>query len=513
MKILTCAQQKEADAYTIAHESVSSINLMEKAAALMTEKITARWDKSYRIVVMAGPGNNGGDALAIARMMHLKGYKVEVFLFNVSGHLSADCMTNVHRLHECGCTAYTEISSQFTPPQLTADDVVVDGLFGSGLDRPLDKGFAAVVRYVNASPAQVVSVDIPSGMMGEDNSYNIRQNIIQADLTLAVGSPKLAFFFAENEELTGKWEVLDIGISREFIANAETRHFITEEPEMKALVTPRRRFAHKGNFGHALLVAGSYGMGGAAVLAARACLRSGAGLLTVHTPVCNHLLLQTCVPEAMVEDDVHERFFAEPAELDSYQAMGIGCGLGQEDITAEAVIAQVTECSVPLVMDADALNIFSAYRNHLPHIPKGTILTPHVGELERLIGRCSNSYERLSKARQLAAELQCYIVLKGAWTATVTPEGICHFNPTGNPGMATGGSGDVLTGIITALLAQGYSQEEACRLGTYVHGAAGDIAARRKGEIAMTAGDIIEALPEAWQALTESDNKEKHTTL
>lgn len=508
MKILTCAQQKEADAYTIAHESVSSINLMEKAAALMTDKIAARWDKTHRIVVLAGPGNNGGDALAIARMMHLKGYRVEVFLFNVSGRLSADCMTNVHRLQECGCAAYTEVSKTFDPPQLTADDVVVDGLFGSGLDRPLDKGFAAVVRYVNASPAQVVAVDIPSGMMGEDNSYNIRQNIVQADLTLTVGCPKLAFFFAENEELTGRWEVLDIGISREFTDNAETRYLITEEQEMKALVTPRRRFAHKGNFGHALLVAGSYGMGGAAVLAARACLRSGVGLLTVHTPVCNHLLLQTCVPEAMVEDDVHERFFAEPAETDSYQAIGIGCGLGQEDITAEAVIAQIKECEMPLVMDADALNTFSAYRNYLPLIPKGTVLTPHVGELERLIGRCSNSYERLSKAKELAAELQCYIVLKGAWTAVITPEGICHFNPTGNPGMATGGSGDVLTGIITALLAQGYSPEEACRLGTFVHGRAGDIAAQQKGEIALTAGDIAEALPQAWKTLTQ-DSKER----
>ena len=253
-----------------------------------------------------------------------------------------------------------------------------------------------------------------------------------------------------------------------------------------------------------LLIAGSYGMGGAAVLAARACMRSGIGLLTVHSPICNHQLLQTIVPEAMVQDDVHERFFAEPTDLDNYQAMAIGPGLSQEEITAQAALDQVSNCFIPLVLDADALNIFSAYRSYLNRLPKHSILTPHVKELERLVGRCSNSFERLSKAKELAGELQVYIILKGAWTTVITPEGNCYFNPTGNPGMATGGSGDVLTGILLSLLAQGYTQEEACRLGVYIHGLAGDIACMRMGEISMTAGDIVNALPEAWKKLTTS---------
>lgn len=503
MKILTCAQQKEADAYTIANESILSINLMEKAAALLTEAVCKRWDKSHRIVVFAGPGNNGGDAVAMARLLFLKNYEVEVFLFNVTGVLSDECLTNVRRLKECGCPNYTEVSSQFNFPKLTADDIVIDGLFGLGLNKPLSGGFAAVVKYINASPSTVVSIDVPSGLMGEDNSYNVRQHIIQADLTLTIQMPKLAFLFAENEELVGEWETINIGISKEFIENTETRYFITEASEMQRLLKPRRKFAHKGNFGHGLLVTGSYGMGGASVLSARACIRSGIGLLTVHTPVCNHALLQISVPEVIVQDDVHERFFAEPVDLDNYQAVGMGPGLGLEEITAQAVIDQVSECNIPLVLDADALNIFSSYRNYLSRIPRNTILTPHVKELERIVGRCSNSYERLSKSRELAAAQQCYIVLKGAWTVVITPEGHCYFNPTGNPGMATGGSGDVLTGVITSLLAQGYSEEEACRLGVYVHGLAGDIACARVGEMSLTAGDIIEALPEAWKQLTE----------
>lgn len=401
-------------------------------------------------------------------------------MFNVKGTLSEECLTNIQRLKESGFANYTEVSNQFDPPHLGSHDVVIDGLFGSGLQKPLSGGFAAVVQYINASPAQVVSIDIPSGLMGEDNTHNIRQNIIKADLTLSIQLPKLSFLFAENADVVGEWQLLDIGISREFIESAKTNYYITEASEMRALIKPRKKFAHKGMFGHGLLIAGSYGMGGAALLASRACQRSGIGLLTVHTPVCNHDLLQSNVPEAMVQDDVHDRCFAEAADLDNFQAVAIGPGLGQEEITVQALFDQVSNCYIPLVLDADALNIFSSYRNYLTRIPRHSILTPHIKELERIIGRCSNSYERLSKAKELAAHLQCYIVLKGAWTAVITPDGVTYFNPTGNPGMATAGSGDVLTGIILSLLSQGYTHEEACRLGVYVHGLAGDIACQQR---------------------------------
>ena len=501
MKILSCTQQREADAYTMERQSILSINLIEKAAGELTNKICQRWNNSNRFVIFAGPGNNGCDALAIARMLFLKNYQVEVIFFNINRQPTQENLTNIQRLKECGCSTYTEVTNEFNPPVLGKDVIVIDGLFGSGLNRPLEGGFAGVVRYINSQEATVVSIDVPSGLMGEDNSMNIRQNIIRADYTYTIQFPKLAFFFAENEEFVGEWEVVEIGISPEYSQQAHTRFFLTEENEVKGLFKPRKKFAHKGNFGHALLVAGSYGMGGASVLAAKSCLRTGVGLLTVHAPICNHMLLQTTVPEAMVVDDVHELFFAEPEDLDNFQAVGIGPGLGQDAATARAVIDQVSTCYLPMVIDADALNIFSSHRNHLTRIPRGSILTPHVKEFERLVGRCSNSYERLTKAKELAAYLQCYIVLKGAWTTIVTPDGDFHLNTTGNPGMATAGSGDVLTGILTSLLAQGFSAEEACKLGVFLHGKAGDIAAKKYGEICMTSSDIIEALPEALRTL------------
>ena len=503
MKILSCIQQREADAYTMEHHSILSINLIEKAAGKLTDAICKRWDASRRFVIFAGPGNNGCDALAVARMLFLKNYQIEVIFFNISRQPSQESLTNIQRLQECGCSNFTEITSAFNPPTLGKDDIVIDGLFGSGLNRPLEGGFASVVRYINASESTVVAIDVPSGLMGEDNTMNIRQNIIRADLTLSIQFPKLAFLFAENEEFVGEWEVLDIGISPEYSKQAITKYFFTEEKEVRRLIKPRKKFAHKGNFGHALLIAGSYGMGGASVLAAKSCLRCGVGLLTVHVPVYNHLLLQTCVPEAMVLDDVHELFFAEAEDLDSFQAVGIGPGLGQDVATAQAVIDQITNCYLPMVIDADALNIFSTHRNHLTRIPKGSILTPHVKEFERLVGRCSNSFERLTKAKELASYLQCYIVLKGTWTTIITPDGNFYFNTTGNPGMATAGSGDVLTGILTSLLAQGYEAEEACKLGVFIHGRAGDIAAKQYGDICTIASDIIEALPNAWKSLTE----------
>ena len=503
MKILSCTQQREADAYTMEHQSILSINLIEKAASELTAKICRRWDSTHRFVIFAGPGNNGCDALAVARMLFLKKYEVEVIFFNISRQPSQESLTNIQRLQESGCSNYTEVTNEFNPPKLEKGDIVIDGLFGSGLNRPLEGGFASVVRYINASEATVVAIDVPSGLMGEDNTMNIRQNIIKADVTLTIQFPKLSFFFAENEEFVGEWEVVNIGISPEYSKQAVTKYFLTEESDIHGLFKPRKKFAHKGNFGHALLIAGSYGMGGASVLAAKSCLRTGVGLLSIHAPICNHMLLQMSVPEAMVLDDVHELFFAEAEDLDNFQAVGIGPGLGQDAATARAVIDQVSNCYLPMVLDADALNIFSTLRNHLTRIPRGSILTPHIKEFERLVGRCSNSFERLTKAKELAAYLQCYIVLKGAWTTIITPEGDFHFNTTGNPGMATAGSGDVLTGILTSLLAQGFAAEEACKLGVFLHGKAGDMAAQKYGEISMTSSDIIEALPAALRLLTE----------
>ena len=502
MKILASSQLKELDKYTIVHEPIASIDLMERAARALTDAIVRRWDKSFEIVVFAGPGNNGGDALAVARMLSQKGYHVEVFLFNTKGQLSEECQTNLNRLKTCGSIYFTEISTQFDPPALTENHLVIDGLFGSGLNKPLNGGFASVVKYINASKAQVVAIDIPSGLMGEDNTYNIRPHIIHANVTLSIQLPKLSFLFPENEGIVGEWELLNIGLKQSFIDAAPSAYSILEETEVRSLIQPRKRFSHKGTFGHGLLIAGSYGMAGASILAAKACLKSGIGLLTVHVPIHNHDLLQATVPEAIVHTDIQERYFAQPMHLHRYSALAIGPGLGQEEDTALAMMEQIQGSTLPIVLDADAINILSTHRNWLSRLPKRCILTPHLGELERLIGKCMDTYERLTKVKELAAYLQSYIIVKGAWTTIVTPEGNFYFNPTGNPGMATGGSGDVLTGILLGLLAQGYSQEEACILGVYIHGLAGDIAAEEKTQMGMTATDIIEALPAAWKKLT-----------
>ena len=502
MKILASTQLKELDKYTIVNEPIASIDLMERAARALTDAIVRRWDKSFEVVVFAGPGNNGGDALAVARMLSQKGYHVEVFLFNTKGQLSEECQTNLNRLKTCGSIYFTEINTQFDPPTLTENHLVIDGLFGSGLNKPLNGGFASVVKYINASKAQVVAIDIPSGLMGEDNTYNIRPHIIHADVTLSIQLPKLSFLFPENEGIVGEWELLNIGLKQSFIDAAPSAYSILEETEVRSLIQPRKRFSHKGTFGHGLLIAGSYGMAGASILAAKACLKSGIGLLTVHVPIHNHDLLQATVPEAIVHTDIQERYFAQPMHLHRYSALAIGPGLGQEEDTALAMMEQIQGSTLPIVLDADAINILSTHRNWLSRLPKRCILTPHLGELERLIGKCMDTYERLTKVKELAAYLQSYIIVKGAWTTIVTPEGNFYFNPTGNPGMATGGSGDVLTGILLGLLAQGYSQEEACILGVYIHGLAGDIAAEEKTQMGMTATDIIEALPAAWKKLT-----------
>ena len=501
MKIFPTASIKQLDAYTIEHEPISSIDLMERASQALAEAIAERWDSDTPFTVFAGPGNNGGDALAVSRLLAEKGFSPEVYLFNTKGSLSPDCKTNRDRLKEAPGVVFHEITSEFVPPMLTAGHVVIDGLFGSGLNKALSGGFAAVAKYINASPATVVAIDIPSGLMGEDNSYNVQSNIIRADLTLSLQLPKLAFFFAENEPFVGEWQLLDIGLDKEGMEKMETDYYLAESEAMSGLLKPRSRFAHKGNFGHALLIAGSQGMAGASVLAAQACLRSGVGLLTLHVPFCNQLIVQTAVPEAMTELDVSDTCFASPTDTDDYQAVGVGPGLGQSAETEKALLELIESCQTPMVVDADALNILGRNRSYIARLPKGSILTPHPKELERLVGKCQNSYERLMKARELAETAGVHIILKGAYSAVIAPSGKCCFNITGNPGMATGGCGDVLTGVLLALLAQGYEAETATRLGAYVHGLAGDVARSKRGVMGMTTGDVVACLPEAWKSL------------
>lgn len=505
MKIFTATQIRELDRFTIEHEPIKSVDLMERAARALTWTISETWSNEVPFIVFAGPGNNGGDALAVARMLAEKGYKLSVYLFNISNKLSEDCAINRQRIVDGNrIKSFTEVKDEFDPPRLEKGTVIIDGLFGSGLNKPLAGGFASLVRYINKSQAEVVSIDMPSGLMAEDNTYNIGTNIIQADLTLTLQHKKLAFLFAENQQFIGKLKVLDIRLSKEGEEILWTRYSIAEENDIRKLLLKRNEFAHKGEMGHALLLAGCHGMAGAAILAARACLRAGAGKVTVRTARRNNDIMQISVPEAIVSADKEDHHISEALPMEDYDAVGIGPGIGTNEHTAIAIITQIRRSQVPIVLDADALNILASHRAWLQQLPPGVIMTPHPKEMERMAGnRFSNSYERLCKAQDMAEQLKAYILLKGKYTALCTPDGNIIFNSTGNAGMATAGSGDVLTGIITGLLARGYQKGDACLLGMYLHGLAGDLAARELGEESLVASDIIAFLPKAFNRLND----------
>lgn len=504
MKIFTSAQIQELDKYTIDHEPVKSIDLMERAAKALTTAIMQEWTERTPVVVFAGPGNNGGDALAVARMLAAEKFSVSVYLFNIHNKLSENCEINKQRLIDGKKARFTEINLNFDPPALKAGTLVVDGLFGTGLDKPLMGGFASLVKYINQSSARVVSLDVPSGLMCEDNSYNIRTNIIHADLTLTLQQKKLAMLMPDMQAFLGQVKVLDIRLSPDYIRNTEAPYRILEEAELRPRMRLRDDFAHKGTMGHALIIAGSYGMAGASVLATKACLRAGTGKVTVHTPKRNYNIMQISVPEAVLQMDHEETYFSESVESDEFDSLGIGSGLGHNESSAIALIGQIKRTSCPIVVDADALNILGNHQAWIQQLPQGIILTPHPAEFDRLAGTASNSsYERLMRARELAEHLSGYILLKGHYTALCLPDGHIVFNPTGNSGMATAGSGDVLTGILTGLLARGYKQADACMLGMYLHGLAGDLAVRETGKECLLASDIIRFMPQAFQRLED----------
>jgi len=504
MKIFTTAQIRELDKYTIEHEPIASLDLMERAARVLTQVVVQEWTIATPIVIFAGPGNNGGDALAMARMLSEQNYQVSVYLFNISGHLSADCAANKQRLLDTKLAKnFVEVSTEFDPPVLDSNTLVIDGLFGSGLNKPLAGGFASLVKYINASPSKVVSIDVPSGLMTEDNAYNVRANIIRANMTLTLQHPKLSFLFPENQQFVGQLRVLDIKLSKEGIEKIEASFTMIEESDVRERLLIRSPFAHKGQMGTALMIAGCYGMAGAAVLATKACLRSGVGKVVVNSPRRNIPILQTAIPEAVVQSGSEETIFAETIDTDDYQAMGIGPGLGQSEQTAIALIAQLRRTQCPIVADADAINILANHRAWLQQLPKEIILTPHPKELDRLEGHSADTYERITKACNLAERLKGYVILKGHHTAICCPDGHVMFNTTGNAGMATAGSGDVLTGILTGLLARGYKPQDACIVGVYLHGLAGDLAAKEIGEESLIAGDIIQYIGKAFKRLKD----------
>jgi NAD(P)H-hydrate epimerase len=492
MKIFRNQQIKEIDDYTIKSEPIASSDLMERAAEQLRRWFTGTFDRSRRVIIFAGPGNNGGDGLALARLLSGDRYNIEVFFVKISGKISDDWNHNYQRLKNETSVSLSTIEKIEQFPFLTSDDIVVDAIFGSGLTRPVEGTAGLVIRKINQTGSIIISIDIPSGLFGEDNSSNDPETIVHADFTLSFEFPKLSFMFSENAVFIGEWNILPIGLSRNAIRNTKTPYFYIDSSYISSLLKKREKFDHKGKYGHGLLIAGSYGKIGAAILGARAALRTGIGLVTCHVPGCGYQVIQTSVPEAMALTDKNETICSDIGFSDSFDAAGIGPGIGTDNITRKALHAFLLKPVKPLVVDADAINILGLNKKWLSLLPEGTILTPHVREFERIAGKTGNSYLRLERQIEFAAKYNCIVVLKGAHSTIVTPDGKVYFNSTGNPGMATAGSGDVLTGMMLSLLAQGYSPENASVIGVYLHGLAGDIAATKSGYEAIIASDIID---------------------
>lgn len=465
MKILSIDKIREADQYTIQNEPISSADLMERAAGQVFEWLMKRINKENKVKIFCGNGNNGGDGQVVARRLSKVGVPNQVFML-------------------------PDLHSALDFPTFDDNEIIIDALFGSGLNRPVEGVAAELINYLNQQKAIRVSIDIASGLFADRPSPNVA--IFRPDYTLTFQQPKLAFLMPENDPFVGQLEVLDINLHPKFLLEVTTNNLLVDKEMIQPIIHHRTKYSHKGTYGHPLLIAGSEGKTGAAILGAKSCLRTGVGLLSVKLPQSAWTPLQASLPEAMIH--LGEK-------LDAFNAIGIGPGLGMDDEARHIVHRIIQEAQVPMVMDADALNILAENKTWLSFLPAKTILTPHPKEFERLFGKTSDSFERLDLLREMAVKYNIIIVLKGANTATAMPDGTVFFNSTGNPGMATAGSGDVLTGILLSLLAQRYTPEEAAVLGVYLHGLAGDLAADSIGQEAMIASDITENIGRAFNLI------------
>ena len=530
MKILSANQMRQADQETIKNEPVSSLALMERAS-----KKAFYWIQSYfgqnlintEFHIFCGIGNNGGDGLVIARLLSNFAFQINVYVVAFSDERSKDFEANFEKIKVISNIKTVEIKTEDDLKKLpisknNKNEWIIDAIFGYGLNRVPEKIAAKTIEFINEhSNKNVISIDIPSGLFADENQskeQHFDKNLtIKATHTLTFQSPKLSFFFDEYSEFVGNFEVLDIGLDKKFIEKTETQNYWLTTQKVKQIYKPRTRTGHKGTFGHALLIVGSYGKIGAAQLSTKAALRTGIGLLSIRTPKCGVAILQTTIPEAMVlvddfdkkgkKDKKRNKYSLSPfsnkllKKLQDYKTIGIGCGIGTEEETQQLLLQILKEINYPIVIDADALNILSENRNYenenedwLDFVPKNSILTPHPKEFERLFGKTSTVEKRHELLRNLAQKYQFYILLKGSFSALALPNGNIYHSSFGDIGMATGGHGDVLTGIITSLLAQGYDSEESLLLGVFLHGKAGEIAAKNKSSESMLPSDLIEEL-------------------
>ncbi len=502
LPVLTADQMRQADQQAIRDEPIASIDLMERAARACCAWIGHHVPLASQPVfaILCGPGNNGGDGLAIARLLFQAGHTVRVFLVPSEKGLSPEAAANLERL-KTTAVPIVLLEAEAVLPLLAEHEVVVDALFGTGLDRKLQGAYRALIMALNALPNKVVSIDMPSGLFAEDNSTNDPKAIVQADDVLTFECPKLALLLPENAPFVGHLHILPIGLDKVFMASLKSPYHLVETSDPPTWMPLRHRADHKGHHGHALLVAGRRGSMGAAVLAAKAAARSGVGLLTVHVPNGTEGILHATVPEAMLSIDSSAECVTQLPGTGHFTATGMGPAIGQDKETANLLKRLIQDPPGPLIVDADALNILSDNKTWLAFLPNTSILTPHPKEFDRLTEKAASGFERLQRARAFAQRFGVVLVLKGAYTAVCSRDGQVYFNPTGNPGMAKGGSGDVLTGIITGLVAQGLPSLPAAQLGVYVHGLAGDLAAEELGMDGMLPSDLVERLPLAWQRI------------
>lgn len=503
MKVFKTSQIKSIDAYTIENEPIESIDLMERAATAIFNWFRSKYHKNRRIKIFCGPGNNGGDGLALARLLINTGFNAHCYYLKADSY-SADFLTNLDRLKELTPEIFL-VKHQSDFPEIHTDDLVVDALYGSGLSRSIEGVAAQLIEHINSSGAKVIAIDIPSGLFGEANPVPNNNPVVKSDYCLSLQFPKLAFFMPENEQFLKRWVVLPIGLHTEAIENTATPYHYTTASSIKTDFFQLSTFAHKGTYGHALVIAGSNGMMGAACLCAKSVVRSGVGLVIMHIPKVGYTIAQVNVPEALTSIDSCETHITQFPELNRYQAVCVGPGIAQSVETEQMLVRLIKTCQLPLVVDADGLNLLSRNIDVLNSANNTLILTPHPGEFDRLFGKSQCSWERLERAREMAQKYEVIIVLKGAYTRVVLPSGNVHFNSTGNPGMATGGSGDVLSGIITGLLARGLPPADAAITGVYIHGLAGDLAADEFGQISLCASDIVNYICKAFQHLTNYD--------
>ena len=502
VKILSAKQLYEADQATIKKGKITSLDLMERAASNCFQWIHNRLQgNTITIQVFCGTGNNGGDGLVIARHLKNYGYHVNTYVVNCGNHRSEDFLANYEQLKEIGVWPEV-ISCGSELPEISENDMVIDAIFGLGLSRSPEGILKETIQFINASNAYVLSIDFPSGLFS-DKPVEDTESVIKAYHTLTFQSPKIAFLLPDNKAYVTSWEVIDIGLDTEFLDTLKTNYYLAYKKDVLPLYTYREKFSHKGDYGHALLIGGSFGKIGAVSLASKAALKIGSGLVTAYVPKCGYQILQTAIPEVMVEVDAENELQYFNSKIKP-TAIGIGIGMGTSSKTAKGFEQFLKENKLPLVIDADAINLLSKNKKLLKLLPENSVLTPHPKEFERLVGKWKNDYDKLKKLLKLAKKYKLIIVLKGAHTIIAHRENL-YFNTTGNPALATAGSGDVLTGIITGFIAQHYNPFKAAVLGVYLHGKTADLAMQSLTYETFTASDSIDFLSHAFINLLKKD--------